>query len=105
MFPSEMVILMAIAATRDAGKKLLARPMDVIGEYVGYLCDSLVRRGYLKGNRSRGYQITLKGREALIEFLHKNRTRFGDTVKMLRQLRIEISREIDKLEKEAIKVK
>lgn len=105
MFLSEMVILMAIAAARDTGKELLIPPMDVIGEYVSYLCDSLVRRGYIKGNNSRGYQFTLKGMEALIEFLHKNRTRFGDTVKMLRQLRIEISREIDKLEKEAIKVK
>jgi len=105
MFPSEMVILMAIAVARDSNKKLLTRPMDVTGEYIGYLNHSLVRRGYLKENRSRGYQLTSKGRETLFEFLHKNKARVKDTIKMLQQLGIEISQPIDKLEKEAIEVK
>ncbi len=105
MFPSEMVILMAIAANKDTGKKLLTRPMDVTGEYIGYLFDSLVSRGYLKGNRSRGYQLTPMGRESLLEFLHKNETRAKDTIKRLQQLGIESSQEIYKLGKEAIRVK
>ncbi len=107
MFPSEMVILMAIAVNKDAGKKLLNRPMDVTGEYIGYLYDSLVKRGYLKENNSRGYQLTSKGRESLLGFLHENRTRAKDTIKRLQQLGIDISQEqeIDKLEKEVIGVK
>ena len=92
MFPSEMVILMAIAGARDFAKKLPIRSMDVTGEYIGYLCDSLVRRGYLKKNYLRSYQITSQGRDAL-EFLHKNKTRVKDTIKMLQQLGIEISQE------------
>ena len=108
MFPSEMVILMAITVNKDTGKKLLTRPMDVTGEYIGYLYDSLVNRGYLSGNRVRGYRLTSLGREALLEFLHKNQTRAKDTIKRLRLLGIKISPEqeqkIDKLEKEAIKV-
>ncbi len=105
MFPSEMVILMAIAGTGGFGKGLLTRPMDVTGEYIGYLYDSLVRRGYLKENGSRRYQLTAKGREALFEFLRGNKTRVKDTIKTLKQLGIEITQEIDKLDKEAIKVK
>ena len=107
MFPSEMVILMAIAVNKDSGKKLLTRPMDVTGEYIGYLYDSLVRRGYIKCSSLRGYQLTPTGREALFEFLHKNETRVKDTIKRLQQLGIEISQEqeIDKLEKETIEVK
>ena len=105
MFPSEMVILMAIAVTGDSDKKLLSRPMDVTGEYITYLYNSLVRRGYLKGNSLRGYQLTLKGREALFEFLCKNETRVKDTVKTLQQLGIEIGQGIDKVRREAIKVK
>ncbi len=105
MFPSEMVILMAIAGAGDSGKKLLTRPMDVTGEYIGYLCDSLVRRGYLKGNTPGGYQLTSKGSEALFDFLHRNKTRAKEMIKTLQQLGIEISQEIDKLEKEAIEVK
>ncbi len=105
MFPSEMVILMAIAVARDSGRGLLTRPMDVTGEYIGYLYASLVRRGYLKADGSRGYQLTSKGRETLFEFLHENKNRFKDTVKTLQQLGIEISQEVDKLEKEAIRVK
>jgi len=105
MFPSEMVILMAIAVNKDAGKKLLTRPMDIAGEYIGYLYDSLVSRGYLKGNRSRGYQLTSMGRESLSEFLHKNETRVEDTIKRLQQLGIECSQAMDKLGKEAIEIK
>ena len=109
MFPSEMIILMAIAVNKDTGKKLLNRPRDVIGEYSGYLYNSLVTRGYLKGDGSRGYQLTSKGKEALFELLHENKTRIKDTIKRLQQLGIEISQEqeqeIDKLEKETIKVK
>ena len=105
MFPSEMVILMAIAVAGDSGKKLLTRPMDVTGEYVGYLYDSLVKRGYLKRNKSRGYQLTSMGREALFEFLRKNKTRAEDTIKTLQRLGIEVSQEIGKLEEEAIGVR
>ncbi|MBA7675898.1 hypothetical protein ES703_84137 [subsurface metagenome] len=57
MFPSETTILMAVAVSKDTGKELLTRPMDVMGEYIGYLYDSLVSRGYLSGNRSRGYHL------------------------------------------------
>ena len=104
MFPSEMAILMAIAVTRDSGKKLLTRPMDVVGEYVGYLCDSLVSRGYLKRDGSREYQLTTRGREALVEFLYTNKTGVKDAVKTLQQLGIEVALDVDNLEKEAIKV-
>ena len=109
MFPSEMVILMAIAANKEAGKQLRNRPMDIIGEYIGYLYDSLVKRGYLKENNAKGYQLTLKGREALFDFLHENRTMVKETMERLKQLGIEISPEqeieIEKLEKQAIEVK
>ncbi len=105
MFPSEMAILMAIASTRDSGKKLLTRPMDVVGEYIGYLCDSLVSRGYLKKDGSREYRLTSKGREALFEFLYENKTSVKNAIKTLQQLGIEIDMEADSLEKEAIKVR
>ncbi len=105
MFPSEMVILMAIAVTGDRGKELLTRPMDVTGEYVGYLYDSLVRRGYLKGNKSRGYALTPMGRETLFEFLRENKNRTKETINALQRLGIKVGRGIDKLEKEAIGVR
>ena len=105
MFPSEIAILMAIASTRDSGKKLLTRPMDVVGEYIGYLYDSLVRRGYLKRNSSRECQLTSQGREVLFEFLYENKARVKDAIKTLQQLGVEINWETDNLEKEAVKVK
>ena len=105
MFPSEMAILMAIAVTRGTGEKLLNRPMDVVGKYIGYLYDSLVTRGYLKRDGSTGYQLTPKGRESLFEFLCMNKTKVRDTVTALQKLGIEISLEEDSLEKEAMKVK
>jgi len=105
MFSSEMVILMAIAVAREPDKKLLTRPLDVTGEYIGYLCSSLVRRGYLKEKSPKGYQLTANGTETLFEFLHENNNRVQGVIKMLQQLGIEIERDIDKLEKETIGVR
>ena len=106
MFPSEMVILMAIAKAGDSGEKLLTRPMDVVGEYIGYLYNSLVTRGYIQRNSPRGYQLTIRGKRVLSDFLHENRARVKDTIKTLQQLGIKVSpEEIDKLEREAIKVR
>jgi len=104
MFPSEVAVLMAIVSTRDSGKKLLARPVDVVGEYIGYLCDSLVKSGYLKRDGSTEYQVTPQGRKALFEFLYQNKTEVKDAIKTLQQLGIEVSQRADKLEKETIKV-
>ena len=103
MFPSETEILMAIALNKSS-ERLMNRPMDVTGEYVGYLCDSLVSRGHLKRSGTREYQITAKGREALYDFQYSNRTRIENAIKALQQLGIEINQRADKLEKEAIKV-
>ena len=105
MLPSEMVILMAIAVTKDSGKKLLTRPMDVSSEYIGYLYDSLVERGYIEGNNSSGYQLTWTGMATLVEFLRQNKARIKDTVQALQQLGIAKSQEIGKLAKEATEVK
>ena len=100
-----MVILMAIAWTRDFGKELRTRPMDVTGQYISSLYDSLVRRGYIRGNKLKGYKLTSEGREALFEFLHRNKNRVKDTVRTLQKLGIEIGQEINKIEKGADWVK
>lgn len=109
MLPSEIVILMAIGVNKDTGQKLLTRPMDVTGEYMGYLYNSLVNRGYLRGHRSSGYHLTATGRQTILEFLKKNKARAEDVVKRLQLLGIEVSpkeeQKIDELKKEAIKVK
>ena len=104
MFPSEMVILMTIVMAEGSSKKLITRPMDVTGEYIGYLCNSMVRRGYLGRNSSTGYQLTSKGRQSLLKFIQENKNRVSDTVKMLHQLGIEDSQAIEKLEKKAVGV-
>ncbi|HUT68429.1 MAG TPA: hypothetical protein VMW86_07770 [Dehalococcoidales bacterium] len=106
MLPSEMIILMATVVNTKTGNKLLTRPMDITGEYIGYLYNSLVNCGYLRGHRSTGYQLTVIGREAIFDFIRKNKTMSKDVVSRLKMLGIEISPEqeqkIEKLEKEAI---
>ena len=105
MFPSEMIILMAIAGAGNSGKHLLNRPMDVTGEYIGYLYNSLVKRGYLKGDRSVGYQLTSKGKGTLLEFLRGNSNRVEDTIRALDQLGIGVGKGVDRLKRELIEVK
>lgn len=102
MFPSEMAILMAVAANNGSGKNLINRPMDITGEYIGYLYDSLVSRGYLKGNGAKGYQLTSTGGMTLLEFLQENEARVKDTIRRLKKLGIEYSQEMDKLRKERL---
>jgi len=86
MFPSETAILMDIARNKDSGKQLANRAMDVVSEYIGYLCDSLVRRGYITGNRTKGYQLTSMGRGTLLEFFKENEGRVKDMISRPRQL-------------------
>lgn len=109
MLPSEMIILMAISINKNTGQKLLTRPMDVTSEYIGYLYNSLVNRGYLTGHKSTGYKLTTIGREAIFDFLKKNNTRSADIVNRLRLLGIEISPEqekrIGKIEREVVRIK
>ena len=104
MLPGEMVILMAIEVARSSSKKLLD-PASVTGEYITSLYDSLVERGYLKKNSLRGYRLTPQGRESLFEFLLENQARVKDMIKMLQQLGIEASEEIDELVEEVLAVK
>ena len=109
MLPSEMIILMAIAVNKDSGQKLLTHPIDITSEYIGYLYSSLVNRGYLKGHKSTGFQLTPLGRDSIMEFLHKNGTKAKDIVRRLQLLGIEIGpvqeQKIVKLKKEAIGVR
>jgi len=104
MFPSEMVILMAIASASKPGEKLLNRPLDIIGEYIGYLCSSLVNRGFLKESKPGGYMLTAKGMEVLFEFMNKNEGKTEEAERMLQQLGIDINRKITRLERERIGV-
>jgi DNA-binding MarR family transcriptional regulator len=108
MLPGEMIILMAIVVSSKVGQNVLTRPLDITREYVGYLFNSLVNRGYLKQHSfSGGYQLTPTGREEIFNFIKKNRARSRDIFERLRLLGIEISRDqeqrIHKLEREAIK--
>jgi len=109
MLPSEMIILMATVVNTKTGNKLLTHPMDVTSEYIGYLYNSLVNRGYLKHRSSTVYQLTPTGREAVFDFMRKNKTRSKDVVRRLELLGIEISpgqeQKIEKMGKAAIKVR
>ena len=93
MLPSEMIILMAIAVNQKTGKNLLSRPMDATGEYIGYLFNSLVNRGYLKQNGAQSYQLTPMGHDVIFDFIKKNQTRLRDIVRRLRLLGIDMSPE------------
>ena len=97
MFPREMGILLATALPSDSNMTLLNRPMDVMNEYIGYLYNSLVLRGYLRGRGSKGYELTSMGAETLTLFLNENRTQAEGIIKALQQLGIESTQKIDSL--------
>jgi len=93
MLPSEMLILMAIATNDHNGKTLLERPMDVTSEYIGYLYNSLVSRGFLERYRSKKYRLTRKGKKVISNFLSKNAGRADEITRRLHFLGIDINPE------------
>jgi len=97
MLPSEMELMLAIALNKNVGKKLANSPMDVITEYFVNLFNSLLSRGYLKGDRVKGYQLTPIGRAALMKLLQKNEARTQNTIRMLRILGVDYCSGKDKL--------
>ncbi|MFC1932432.1 hypothetical protein ACFLXU_02215 [Chloroflexota bacterium] len=105
MFPSEMVILMSIALSEDAGKILISRSMDVMNEYIGNLHESLTKRGYMRRNGSKGYKLTSKGNETLRTFLNENRAKAEEMIEALQQLGIESNYRIGELGKEVFVAK
>ena len=72
MFPSEIEILVAADKAGGYKKSQLNHSMDVVGEYIGYLYDSLIRRGFIAGNRLTGYRVTSKGRERIRQYLSRD---------------------------------
>jgi len=101
---SEMEILLAIALNKGASKKLLNGSIDVISEYFLNLFNSLVRRGYIKGNRLRGYKLTPTGKTTLIKLLQEKESRAKAAIKQLKQLGIECNNKIDELRNERLAV-
>ena len=99
MFPAEMLILMAIALAGESVSKIVDRPMDVSGEYIYYLYESLVKRGYLTGSDSNEYRLSLKGRKTICEFLNNNEDKLKDMVKILQIMGVETERGIENIEK------
>ena len=75
MFPSEIAILMAIEEAEELTTKQLTHVTDVTGVALRYLCNSLIRRGYLARNSSRGYRITARGKKAILEALREMKLR------------------------------
>ncbi len=104
MFPAEMVILMAIEVAGDSVKRLLDRPMDISGQYIANLYESLVRRGYLKREKDRGFSLTAMGREALSGFLRENEPRVRELINTLEDLGIKPGIKVDAKEKETVAV-
>jgi len=71
MLPNEIAILLAIEEAEKLSIQQLARVTDITGVALRYSCNSLIKRGYLEQNNSRGYRITFKGKEVILEALRE----------------------------------
>jgi len=93
MLPSEMEIMLAIWLNKSISKKLANSSMDVISEYFLNILNSLARRGYVQGNRVRGYQLTPMGKTTLFKLLRQNEAIYKEVCKdwivRFEQLRME----------------
>jgi len=94
---NEMAILMSIVLNKELGKELTNNRLDSTGKRVSYLCDSLVRRGYLRGNRIKRYPNVSNVRATLLEFLQENNARPKEAIEKLKKLVEDYNNELDKL--------
>ena len=90
--------------SEDTAKKIINRPMDLTGDNIGYLLHSLVRSGYLKGNRLIGYNVTPIVGETLLEFVREREAIVQDTIRKLNQVLAKHTQEMDKLLKEQLAI-
>ena len=97
MLNSEMIILMSIALSENANKTLISRSIDVLSEYIENLYESLIKRGYMKRSHSKGYKLTNKGGETLLEFMRENWAEAEEMIAALHQLGMESSYRIGEL--------
>lgn len=72
MTKNEIDILIKIANNKCAFRQLMNSRVAIVHPYFGYLMDSLLKRGYLKGSRESGYQLTLKSNKAIMEHFRAN---------------------------------
>ena len=100
MLPSEMEIMLAIALNKSVGKQLANSSMDVISEFFINVFNSLVSRGYLKGNRVKGYQLTPVGKTTLIGLLQENKARTQEALRRTKILGVDYHTRMDQLRKE-----
>jgi predicted transcriptional regulator len=91
-----MVILIAISINKATGQKLLDHPLDITNDYINYLYNNLVNRGFLKGHRTTGFRLTAIGKEAIQSFILENESGDLDVIERLRALDIDISQEQEK---------
>ena len=90
LFPKELIILMAIVNAEQVVVDHSSRPISADAEYVNGLYDSLIARGYLEEYSSKHYVLSLKGREAFLNFLNGNKARARETVTTLQRLGIKV---------------
>jgi len=72
MIKNEIDILMKIAKNKYFFRQLMSSRVAIGHQYLACLIDSLLKRGYLKGSRKDGYQITPKSNRAIKEHLKVN---------------------------------
>jgi len=72
MEKNEIDILMKIAKNKYSFRQLMSSRVAIDHPYIGCLIDSLLKRGYLKGSRAEGYQLTSKSNRAVKEHLKVN---------------------------------
>lgn len=89
MFPSEMVVLMAIATTSKAYDRADSKPAETSNDYTSHLYESLIQRGFLLETGAHRYQLTVKGKVVVRDFLHDNKTKVRDIIRILKELGIE----------------
>ena len=112
MLKSEIEILTAVALNRCTGKQIATRHIARRSPYIISTIDSLVRRGYITNSKPKGYQLTLKGSQALLEFLpdssilhnsalfrflHEHLSKTKEAIKLIDTLGTEYTKKVEEL--------
>ena len=75
--------------------------MDISTDYAAYICNSVVRNGYLMRTASREYKLNPKGKEILLALFYEDKGRIEARAIRLQQLNNAVNQKIVKLARES----
>ncbi len=88
MLPGETLVLLSMVLRNLSTTVFFKQPLNEMGDYIGSIYDSLVWKGYVVINKAGRYQLTYKGKKAVIKLLKNKKAMLDGKIGALQEIHI-----------------